>query len=100
MNYSTLERDGYVPFRDAPGHSRNGHYNRMEIGDGKSFQQESGVSSDGGSDRDSAMLPGDFGQDLKAFIIRLDDLNLQKKPFAAGGGGQVNGTCFNYNVTR
>jgi hypothetical protein len=56
------------------------------------FPEEGDASSHRGSDRDSAMLPGAFGHDLKAFLIRLQDLNLEKKPFAAGGGGQVDCT--------
>ena len=108
-NSAKFERDGYVPLRGAPGDFRNGHYNRMEMGGGYDFQRETGVSIDRGSDLDPTILPGELGQDLKAFLIRLEDLNLEKlgqdlnlekKPFAAGGGGQVNGKYTHHNLTH
>ena len=81
----------------------------MEMGGGYDFQRETGVSIDRGSDLDPTILPGELGQDLKAFLIRLEDLNLEKlgqdlnlekKPFAAGGGGQVNGKYTHHNLTH
>jgi hypothetical protein len=96
-----FSRDGYVAFGAFPDWTGGSHqHSRNDRGEGgggyKSYPEEGDASSHRGSDFDSTMLPGAFGHDLKAFLIRLQDLNLEKKPFAAGGGGQVDCTLHFY----
>jgi len=90
------DHDGYFPFDDVPG-SRNGLGFRKELDWDTNSLKGAELSSHEGNDRDSVILPGAFGLDLKSYLIQLEDLNLEQKPFAKGGNGQVN-TNKNYFV--
>jgi len=83
-----VDHDGYFPFKDAAD-GRDGLSLRKDYGKGSDYLNEAELNSHEGSDRNSEILPGSFGLDLKAYLIQLEDLNLEQKPFAKGGCGQV-----------
>jgi len=84
---------GYVPFQDnvsdIHGDSHDVKNSLTGYGISESILNGARLISDEGSDRESFILPGVFDHALKAYLIQLKDLNLEKKPFAAGGSGQV-----------
>jgi len=94
MDPASVSLDGYAPFKDVVydnhGDPRGAYIPPPDHGNGKHFNERDDMSSHEGSDsRESVILPGAFGHDLKAYLIQLKDLSLEKKPFAAGGSGQV-----------
>lgn len=90
---SSASLQGYAPFEDIVsdihGDSHGVKNSRPGSGIGENTLNGAILSSDEGSDRESVILPGAFDHALRAYLIQLKDLNLEKKPFAAGGSGQV-----------